>query len=496
MPEDQERLTALIRERQQRRNATEAETLRADFGKFIRAAWGIVDPAMPLIENWHIDAMAEHLQAIADRSIRFLMINIGPGYAKSMITAVLFSAWLWTREPMTKILAATYSSALSNRDSVRARDLILSEWYQSRFNAGEEPWQWVKTNEDYFSNTVKGERRALSVGGAATGFRADGQIFDDLMNAKDRHSETIRKSAKDWAISTMSSRFNDMRNGWRVVIGQRLHEDDPYGAMLSTGDYVHLNLPSEFESQRKCCSWCLEHGSTTKLGFTDPRKEEGELLFPKLFTPAVIAQAKKDLGGYDYAGQHQQRPAPAEGGMFKRSFWRWYTRAELPAAQMIVISVDCTFKKVDDADYVAIHVYAVVGPRFYLIARRHEQMGFKATKDAIRILWDEFKPSATLIEDKANGPAVIEALSVEVPGVIAINPEGGKVARAWAAQPTVEAGGLFLPIEAHYEAMQVVDEAAEFPNGRNDDDVDAMTQFLNWIRTNHDFSTWAALGGQ
>ena len=123
-------------------------------------------------------------------------------------------------------------------------------------------------------------------------------------------------------------------------------------------------------------------------------------------------------------------------------------------------------------------------------------MGFRATKDAIRILWDEFKPSATLIEDKANGSAVIEELGREVPGVIAINPEGGKVARAWAAQPTVEAGGMFLPIAVEHQAMQVVDEATEFPNGKNDDDVDAMTQFLNWIRTNNDFSTWARLGGR
>ena len=181
--------------------------------------------------------------------------------------------------------------------------------------------------------------------------------------------------------------------------------------------------------------------------------------------------------------------------MFKRTFWRWYTRAELPALDIVVISVDCTFKAVSDSDFVAIHVWGTAGSRFYLLARIHERMGFSATKQAIRNLWDEFKPSATLIEDKANGSAVIEALSSEVPGVIAINPEGGKVARAWAAQPTVEAGGAYLPLEPHHRANEVEDEAAEFPNGANDDDVDAMTQFLNWIRVNHDFSTWARLGG-
>ena len=454
---------------------------------------------MPLIDNWHIDAMAEHLQAVADRQIRFLMINIGPGYAKSVIASVMFSAWLWARDPMTKIIAATYAKALTIRDSLRVRDLIQSPWFQDIFQPS---WSWVKTNEDWLSNSLKGERRALSVGGAATGFRADGQIFDDLLNASEKHSEAKRNDARDWAIKTMSSRFNDMRNGWRVVIGQRLHEEDPYGAMLDSGDYVHLSLPSEFETARKCCAWCRQHGATTPIGWTDPRKTEGELLFPTLFSPAVIAQAKKDLGSYDYAGQHQQRPAPAEGGMFKRSFFQRYTREELPRFDLVVISVDCTFKKTDDADFVAIHVYGVAGPRFYLLARRHEQMGFTATKQSIRLLWDQYRPVATLIEDKANGSAVIEELSREVPGVIAINPEGGKIARAWAAQPTLEAGAMHVPIAGVLAgengkdgAQEYIDEHADFPNGRHDDDVDAETQFTNWVRTNHDFAAWARLGG-
>lgn len=490
-PENRARLEALLRERRRRQNRAQAERLREDFGAFIRAAWPVVDPAMPLIDNWHIDALAEHLEAVARRQIRFLMINIGPGYAKSVIGSVMFSAWLWTRDPKEKVLAATYAKSLTIRDSLRTKDLLQSAWFQETFAP---EWAWVKTNEDWLSNDQKGERRALTVRGAATGFRADGQIFDDLLNASERNSKAVRDDATEWAIKTMSSRFNDMRHGWRVVIGQRLHEQDPYGAMLATGDYVHLNLPSEFERERKCCAWCREHGTTTAIGFTDPRRDEGQLLFPELFTTEVIAKAKKDLGSYDYAGQHQQRPAPAEGGMFKRSYWRWYMRAELPALHIIVISVDCTFKAVSDSDFVSIQVWGAVGPRFYLLARRHERMGFSATKQAIRILWDEWKPSATLIEDKANGPAVIEELSREIPGVIAINPEGGKVARAWAAQPTVEAGGVFLPAEPEHRANEVEDEAAEFPNAAHDDDVDAMTQFLNWVRTNHDFAAWAALG--
>lgn len=501
-----------LREIERRARARErGARLKSDFAAFIREAWPIVEPAMKLIDNWHIDAMAEHLQAVAEGKIRFLMINIGPGYAKSIIASVMFSAWLWTFRPEERIIAATYASALTVRDSIRTRDLIASDWYQRSFNPQwgvsretkefrrkrQDPigggWSMVKENEDWLSNTRSGERRALSVGGKATGFRSNGQIFDDLLNASDKHSEPARTTATDWAIRTMSTRFNDMRNGWRVVIGQRLHEQDPYGAMLATGDYVHLNLPSEFEAERKCCAWCKEHGATTKIGFVDPRKEEGELLFPELFTRAVIEQAKKELGAYDYAGQHQQRPAPAEGGLFKRIWWRRYSKQELPALDFVLISVDATFKEFGDVDYVAIHVYGFSGPRVFLLARRHDRIGFTATKNSIRMLAAEFRPSAILIEDKANGPAIIEELSRELMGVIAITPEGGKIARAWAASPTVEAGGVYLPEDAWAE--EVIDEAAAFPNGAHDDDVDAMTQALNWARKNNDLSVWARLGG-
>jgi predicted phage terminase large subunit-like protein len=490
-----------VKQRREKRKQ-EAELLKCDFAAFVRASWHVVEPAMPLIDNWHIDALSTHLQAVAEGRIRKLMINIGPGYAKSVIASVMFSAWLWARRPQTRIIAATYAAALTVRDSIRTRDLIMSDWFQRTFNPewgvyrkarkgqafghNDETghWEMVKSNEDFISNSLSGSRLALSVGGKATGFRADGQIFDDLLNATDQHSDAARKTATEWAIRTMSSRYNDMRIGWRVVIGQRLHESDPYGAMLATGDYEHLCLPSEFEPERR---------ARTSIGWTDPRTEAGQLLFPELFTAEVLAQAKIDLLAYGYAGQHQQRPAPSEGGLFKREWWRYYRPEELPGLDMTVITVDATFKDAKDSDFVAIHVYGFAGPRIYLLARRHQRMGFTATKESIRILYAQYLPSAVLIEDKANGSAVIEELQREISGVIAINPEGGKVARAWAASPAVESGSVYLPYEPW--AQEVVEEAAAFPNGAHDDDVDAMTQGINWQRKNNDLSDWARLGG-
>lgn len=470
------RTLALLREKDRRAKAKEkAERLRGDFAAFVRESWHVVEPAMALIDNWHIDALAEHLAAVARGQIRFLMINIGPGYAKSLIGSVQFSAWLWTLRPAERIIAATYATKLTTRDSIRTRDLLASEWYQDTFSPS---WELVKSNEDYISNSTSGFRLALSVGSAATGFRGNGQIFDDLLNASDKHSEAARDQARDWAMSTMSTRFNDMRNGWRVCIGQRLHELDPYGAMLATGEYVHLCLPSEFEPERRC---------STSIGWTDPRNEAGELLFPELFTVAVLEKAKRDLGSYDYAGQHQQRPAPAEGGIVKRDWWQTFSAANPPQFDAVVVSVDATFKDSESSDYVAIHAYGVIGPRSYLIDRVHEKMGYGATKQATARMASKHQARAVLIEDKANGPAIISELKTSVRGVIAITPKDSKVARAWACSTDVEAGNVLLPEDSQGVrlpwAQDVVEEWAVFPNGAHDDDVDAMTQFLNWRRT-------------
>jgi predicted phage terminase large subunit-like protein len=465
----------ILREQDRRKKQREtAERLRGNFRAFIRESWHVVEPAMSLIDNWHIDAIGEHLQAVADGQIKRLMINIGPGYAKSLTASVQFSAWLWTKRPAERILAATYAAKLTVRDSVRTRDLVMSDWYRDTFSP---EWEMVKANEDYISNSLSGFRLALSVGSVATGFRGNGQIFDDLLNASDKHSEAARDTARDWAMSTMSTRFNDMRSGWRVVIGQRLHELDPYGAMLKTGEYEHLCLPSEFEPERR---------SKTSIGWTDPRQEAGELLFPELFTPAVIEQAKRDLGPYDYAGQHQQRPAPAEGGIVKRDWWQPYTVGQQPTFDMVAISVDAAFKETKDSDFVAIHVYGCIGPRTYLIDRVHEKLAYNATKQAISSRVHKWKPRAILIEDKANGTAIISELKKSIRGIIAITPKDSKESRAWACSPDIEAGNVYLPADEHSmmtaAADEVIEEWAVFPNGANDDDVDAMTQMLNWLR--------------
>jgi predicted phage terminase large subunit-like protein len=298
-----ERLSRLRRE-------AEAELCRRSLAEFVRRAWPAVDPT-PLTWNWHVDAICSHLQAVTEGRIRNLLINIPPGHAKSMLVSVMWPAWEWARDPGVRTLFGSYSIELALRDSVKCRDVVTSEWYRGLFRPN-----WVLKKDQnaktYFVNTAKGFRYSLSVGGQGTGWRGNKVVVDDPLNAKDQFSARAKKDCAHWWNNIMSSRLNDKRTGSRVVIMQRLAEDDLSGVLLEQGGYEHLCLMSEFEPDRRC---------TTSIGWSDPRTEPGEPLFPEMFPPAVLAEIRKELLEFGFAGQHQQAPVPSSGGLFKREWF-------------------------------------------------------------------------------------------------------------------------------------------------------------------------------
>lgn len=305
----------------------QAERARRSLAVFVRQAWHIVEPGTPLAWNWHIDAISDHLQAVTRGDIKQLVINIPPGHMKSLLTSVFWPAWEWIDAPQTRSLFASYALELALRDSVRCRDLVTSEWYREAFHPG---WRLRQdqSQKSYFENTYKGFRFCLSVGGRATGFRGHKVVVDDPLNAKEMYSEAAREECLFWWDKVMSTRLNDPRTGARVIIMQRLHERDLSGHVLEKGGYQHLCLPSEFEPERRSRTFALD-GRTL---WEDPRQEPGDLLFPELFTRAVLDQSKTlDLGPLDYAGQHQQRPAPLEGALFQP---QWFTIEDALPADM------------------------------------------------------------------------------------------------------------------------------------------------------------------
>lgn len=217
------------------------------------------------------------------------------------------------------------------------------------------------------------------------------------------------------------------------------------------------------------------------------RRPAGDILQPGRFTPAVVRGLKQK--SREWSGQFQQEPHPASGIIFQPSWWKFYRpRDPLPDFDVVALSVDCAFKSAQQNDFVCLQKWGAVGARSYLLEMVTQRLGYAATKAMIRALQqDGYHASVVLIEDKANGSAIVEELRSDDFGasVIAINPEGGKESRAYAASADAEAGNVYLPEDADWLAG-FLRTAAAFPAVKHDDQIDALTQFLNWRRQRND----------
>lgn len=445
---------------------------------FVAQGWREVEPEIDFIPAYHVDAICEHLEWVSTGEINQLIINIGPGYAKSSIVSVFWPSWMWSWRPGWRSIFGSYDMVLSTRDSTRSRAVLSSEWFRETF---EPSWRFTNDQNEkkYYRNNRSGERRAASTTGANTGFRGHCVAVDDPVNAIDRNNLEVHKRVCDWWDKAMSSRQVDPRRVMRVVIGQRMHQYDLSGHLLRKGGYVHLNLPTEFDPRRRSVT-------VTNSGkrWIDRRTKAGELLFPEFFTRDVVEQAKKDLGTLDYEAQHGQNPQASAGGIFKRDWFKRYTKRDLPPVWEEELQAwDLTFKattaqqkKKVDVDFVVGNVWSRLRSSCYLRHERRGRMGFTDTKKAIRDVTKAW-PAATakLIENKANGPAIVEELKDEIDGLIAVENSEGVIAWAHAIAPYVEAGNIFILDDSEWpEANDWLDEVCAFPNGVNDDRVTAL----------------------
>jgi predicted phage terminase large subunit-like protein len=466
------------------------EKARRSLLEFVKQAWPVLEPSTAFVEGVHVGAICSHLQAVTQGRIPHLIINVPPGHAKSLLTAVFWPAWVWIDHPESRWLYSSYREPLAIRDSLKCRRLIESDWYQkrwgSRFQLRED-----QNQKQRFENDRTGYRVVVPMG-AGTGERGDYVVVDDPHSVDQATSEAERTAAVEWWNGSMSTRLNDPSQGHKIVIQQRLHEMDLTGDLLIRGGYEHLCLPAEFEPDRRC---------STSIGWSDPRSAAGELLWPQRVDQAALEDFRRTLGSHRYAGQYQQRPAPAEGGMLKRHWWRyWQPRgANLPPVlvklpdgtterrnavevpnqfDQMLQSWDMAFKDNRNSDFVVGQVHGAKGADRYLLDQVRERLDLPGTILALRRLSGQW-PGAylKLVEDKANGPAVVQSLRHEISGLVEVNPEGGKISRAAGASPQLESGNWYLPhpmLKPWVEGF--IDECAAFPTGAHDDQVDAWSQ--------------------
>jgi predicted phage terminase large subunit-like protein len=454
------------------RNRLGRKSALDSLGEFMRRAWPIVEPMTPFVPGWHLDAMSEHLEAVFHGQIRNLVINVPPRHCKSTEISVVFPAWCWVKAPELRFITASYANTLAVRDSAKSRIIIESDWYRREFRI-----DWTLADDQNskarYRNTRLGERIATSVGGSGTGEGADILIFDDPHNALEASSEAARREVKTYWDQVMSTRGNDPKTFRRIIVMQRLHEDDLCGHVLKDAGYDHLCLPAEYEGKRKA----------TSIGWTDPRKTPGELLWPKRFGQQEVAQLKKDLGSQGWAGQGQQRPAPAEGNIVKDSWWRFYR--ELPQGLTSHCqSWDLSFDATDNSSFVVGQVWACKGADRYLIHQFRDRVKFTGQLKAVLNMTESHPATdVKLVEKKANGAALIDTLKGKVAGIIAVEPHGSKEARAESVSPQIESGNVYLP---HPDVCPWVNDYLHewkvFPNGMNDDQVDATSQALQRLK--------------
>ena len=475
------------------RREREVRLAEASLSEFAKQAWHVLEPVSELKWGWALDAICLHLQAVSDGDIKRLLMNVPPGSMKSLLTNVLWPAWEWgpLGMPSMRFLSTAHKQDLAIRDNLKCRRLIQSEWYQSRWSITITSDQNSKSK---FENDKTGFREAMAFT-SMTGSRGDRVTLDDPLSVDDANSEAALAAAESTFREALPTRVNNDDSAI-VVIMQRLHEKDTSGIILKEMlGYEHLCLPMEFEPERRC---------RTSIGFTDPRKKEGELMFPERFGPQTVKSYKKVLGEMAYAGQMQQRPAPAGGGILKtKHFQLWPHDRELPVFDFVLQSLDAAYTANttnDPSAFGAWGVFTYNGRRgAMLLDCWADHLTFPDLRSKLVEEWHSVygktsqrkgkKADAFLIEAKASGLSLIQDLRQANIPAIPYNPgNADKINRAHQASPVLELDCLWIPESTREPGKPVtwargfLKELEMFPNGEHDDQVDQFTQAIIYLR--------------
>ena len=416
----------------------------------------------------HARRLAIALQNVADGHCRRLMVFMPPRHGKTLLASKLFPAYFLARNPEQHVGIASYSSALA---------YSISRSCRSYYRQGGGLLASDSKSVSQWHTAAGGSLFATGVGGSQTGrgFHL-GLVDDPLKNAEQASSQTIKAKQRDWWGSTWYTRCEP--GGAIVVIQTRWAEDDLSGWLLAQeAEDSHpqrwhvISLPAISEPLPSFPSSC-----TVEADWRSP----GEPLCPERYDVPELERIRSQLGPYYWNALYQQRPAPLAGSLFRQDWWQFYGSAEAPAPERLIASWDLSFKASADSDYVAGVVLAQVGARFYVLDAVCDRLDINGSLAAIQRIYNRWHPQTTLVEAAANGEAVVGLLKRRIPGLIAVRPQGGKLSRAQAIAPLVEAGQVYLPKGATWLSVWA-SHFDPFPRGSHDDLVDALSQGLGWL---------------
>jgi predicted phage terminase large subunit-like protein len=461
------------RRRRRLGTAQYAGLLRADFASFATHVFAELYPRTPFQMNWHLWVIAARLAAVRAGKVRRLAIHLPPRHLKSLLASVAFPAWVLGHEPEAEILCVSYAQELAAKWSRDCRHIMLSRWYQALF-----PTRLARSRQAMaeFETTAKGCRIATSVGGVLTGRGADLIVIDDPLKPEEALSDPRRESANEWYDSTLFSRLNDKAKSAIVLVMHRLHEDDLAGHVLDREDWEVLRFPAIAEADER-------HRVDTLWGPRVFSRREGEALHSAREPLPMLAEIRKTIGEYNFAGQYLQAPAPLGGGLVKPHWFRRYRAAELPERfERVVQSWDTANKASELNDFSVCTSWGIAGKDLYLLDVLRRRMEYPELKRAVVAEHARRKPDVVLIEDKASGTQLIQELvALGLHAVTRYRPQADKVMRMQAQTAMIENGFVHLP-EAAPWLGEYLHELAVFPYGRFDDQVDATAQFLDWFK--------------
>lgn len=406
-----------------------------------------------------------------------LILTMPPRHGKSQLVSKHFPSWCFGVDPDISFISCSYGDDLSKRVNKDVQRIMDNPVYRRIFpqtclstkrNAG--GYNMAMRTMDLFEIPgYDGSFRSTGVGGGITGMGCDILCIDDpFKDRKSADSPTVRETVWDWYTSTAYTRLSP--GGGVLVTVTRWHEDDLVGRLLDAmkqegGDrWTIINYPA-----------IAEHD--------EPHRKKGEPLHAERYPLEMLLRIKSNIGSYDWGSLYQQHPTPRGGGVFKRKWIRHWTT--MPKVfDRVIQSWDFTFKDTANSDNVSGQVWGQVGANFYLLDNDTARMDFVSQVRAMQRMSSKWPDALEkVVEDKANGPAIISALGSRIPGIVPYNPRGSKTARAYSVSPLFEAGNVFLPPmdEEHPWVKRYVDELLAFPNAEHDDQVDSTTQALDTL---------------
>jgi predicted phage terminase large subunit-like protein len=448
---------------------------RRDLVSFIAKCFHTLAPNSHFDMNWHIEALGFQLECIWRGESRRLLINMPPRYLKSIVTSVIFPAFLLGHDPTVRIIVISHNSDLAIKLHNDFRTIVNSEWYQKLFPAMR--ISRIKNTESELYTTQNGYRLAKSIDAGVTGFGANIIIIDDPLKPMDALSDSKRTAVNDWFFNTALLRLDDKQKGAIIIVMQRLHVDDLTGRLLRDSDeWTTLSL-----------SAIAEHEESIQISENEYHlRRVGDPIHPEREPLHILESLRSQLGSYIFAAQYQQCPIPRDGLMIKRDWVQYYEKLPIrTSSSELFQSWDTASKVGPQNDFSVCTTWLYHEQKYYLVDMVRGRFLYPTLEARAFSSARLHRPNTILIEDSDVGAALIPKLRNAEYSVIAIKPEHDKRTRMSIQSAKFEGGRVFFPKQAPWLA-DLEAELFAFPNAPHDDTVDSISQALAYEATTFD----------